>query len=227
MRNRRTPARVTALLLTVALVFGVLCGGAFAATIDTVQQYDTYVCLGDSIAAGFGDYAPTTYCFERVPEAYHSIVADAVYNALKDYYGMALDILFQTANTMHMMATVLQTLPEKMAHGYQHFFQNWEPLINDLHTLAPNATIVAVGLYNPFNESKLTEYSALTIGRRQSRKTRWRSGLQTGRRMLRNWSVSRRRGRLSALFSSPRRSPAGKPGRRFEYGAKLICANNL
>ena len=83
----------------------------------------------------------------------------------QENYGMALDILFQTANTMHMMTTVLQMLPEKMAHGYQHFFQNWAPLINDLHTLAPDATIVAVGLYNPFNESKLTENSALTIGK--------------------------------------------------------------
>lgn len=278
-------------LLCFVLAAGMLLAlgtGAFAATADNVQQYDTYVCMGDSIAAGFGDYAPSTYCYERVPEAYHSIVADAVgaelipiahvgtrteelrwlledgfagdevcmsfngmnyydqwlsaresaeepnpgfsdavYNALKDYYGpgalqqyyrdqvskadlitlevgendiilyaalqtmaalseetespyvakmkelmgepenygQALNILFQTANTVHKLGSVVQTLLEKMNHGYRHFLQNWEPLINDLHRLAPNATVVAVGLYNPANETKLLEGDLLTVGK--------------------------------------------------------------
>lgn len=279
--------RMLSILLAVIMVF-TLGVGAFAANADNVQQYDTYVCMGDSIAAGFGDYAPKTYCYERVPEAYHSIVADAVgaelipiahvgtrteelrwlleddfegdevcmsfngmnyydewlsaresadepnpgfsdavYNALKDYYGpgalqqfyrdqvqkadlvtlevgendiilyaalqtmevlnsqtespyvakmkelmdeqenydMALDILFQTANTVHMLSSVVQTLVEKMNHGYQHFLQNWAPLINDIHTLNPDATLVVVGLYNPMNEAKLTENSLITIGK--------------------------------------------------------------
>lgn len=284
---KQTGKKLLALVLAAVMVFA-LGVTAFAATADNVQQYGTYVCLGDSIAAGFGDYAPTTYCFERVPAAYHSIVADAVgaelipmahvgtrteelrwlleddfegdevcmsfngmnyydgwlsaresadepnpgysdavYNALKDYYGpgalqqyyrdqvqkadlitlevgendiilyaalqtmtvlseetespyvakmkelmgqpenygQALNILFQTANTVHKLGSVVQTLLEKMNHGYQHFFQNWEPLIQDLHRLSPDATVVVVGLYNPMNETKLLEGDLLTVGK--------------------------------------------------------------
>lgn len=74
---KHTARKLLCLVLAAGMLLA-LGAGAFAATADNVQQYDTYVCMGDSIAAGFGDYAPSTYCYERVPEAYHSIVADAV-----------------------------------------------------------------------------------------------------------------------------------------------------
>ena len=288
MKNKTSMSRMLCLLLCVALLAGILCVGANAAAAETVKHYDTYVCMGDSIAAGFGDYAKSTYCFERVDVAYHAIVADAVgaelipiahvgtrteelrwlleddfegdevcmsfngmnyydawlasrtsadepnpgvsdavYNMLKDYYGegalqrfyrdqvqkadlitlevgendiilyaalqtmavlysetespyvarmtelmgeqenygQALEMLFQTANTMHMLNNVAQTFVEKMNHGYQHFFRNWAPLIRDIQRLNPNATIVVVGLYNPMNEAKLTENSLITVGK--------------------------------------------------------------
>ena len=280
--------RAMSALLILVMLFGILSVGAGAANADNVRHYDTYVCMGDSIAAGFGDYAPKTYCYERVDVAYHALVADAtgaelipiahvgtrteelrwlleddfegdevcmsfngmnaydtwlagrtsadepnpgvsdaVYNMLKDYYGegalqrfyrdqvqkadlitlevgendvilyaalqtmavlydetespyvermkqlmgeqesygQALDILFQTANTVHKMSTVVQTFVEKINHGYQHFFQNWEPLIQDIQRLNPDATLVVVGLYNPMNKAKLTDNSMITIGK--------------------------------------------------------------
>ena len=71
-------------------LFLVLCilvslTAVFAAESDSESeypQYNTYTCLGDSIAAGFGYFANhnglTSLGCEQVDIAYHSIVADAV-----------------------------------------------------------------------------------------------------------------------------------------------------
>ena len=71
-------SRALALLLSVVLLVGVLCTGAGAATLENVKHYDTYTCLGDSIAAGFGPYDPDNKGFAREEVAYHAYVADAV-----------------------------------------------------------------------------------------------------------------------------------------------------
>ena len=73
-----TLRKCTALLLAVLLLGGLLCTGAGAATAENVRHYDTYLCLGDSIAAGYGPYNRAIKGFERVDIAYHAIVADAV-----------------------------------------------------------------------------------------------------------------------------------------------------
>ena len=70
--------KATALLLAVLLLAGVLCTGAGAANADNVRHYDAYLCLGDSIAAGYGPYNREIKGFERVDIAYHAMVADAV-----------------------------------------------------------------------------------------------------------------------------------------------------
>ena len=53
----RTPAvRLLALLLAVVLLGGLFIVGAQAANASNVKQYKHYVCIGDSIAAGYGSY---------------------------------------------------------------------------------------------------------------------------------------------------------------------------
>ena len=77
-RIQRTPAvRLLALLLAVVMLGGLLVIGAQAANASNVKQYKHYVCIGDSIAAGYGSYARDVRGFEIVPAAYHSHVANA------------------------------------------------------------------------------------------------------------------------------------------------------
>ncbi len=74
----RTPAvRLLALLLAVVLLGGLFIVGAQAANASNVKQYKHYVCIGDSIAAGYGSYGRDVRGFEIVPAAYHSLVANA------------------------------------------------------------------------------------------------------------------------------------------------------
>ena len=81
------PRRLMAVLLTLVMLFGVFSVGASAATSETVQHYGTYVCLGDSIAEGFGPDNQDYVGLKRVPFAYHSFVADAV--TADNFYPMA------------------------------------------------------------------------------------------------------------------------------------------
>ena len=87
MHTRTSLKRALALLLTVAVLVGVLSVGAFAATADNVRHYDTYVCIGDSIAEGYGPDNQDLVGLKRVPFAYHSYVADAV--TADKFYPMA------------------------------------------------------------------------------------------------------------------------------------------
>ena len=69
--------RLLALLLAVVMLGGLFIVGAQAANASNVKQYNHYVCIGDSIAAGYGSYARDVRGFEVVPAAYHSHVANA------------------------------------------------------------------------------------------------------------------------------------------------------
>ena len=75
--HRNPAVRLLALLLAVVMLGGLFVIGAQAANATNVKQYKHYVCIGDSIAAGYGSYARDVRGFEIVPEAYHSHVANA------------------------------------------------------------------------------------------------------------------------------------------------------
>ena len=76
--TKRIPAmRALAMLLVIVLLGGMLVASAQAADVSNVKQYNYYVCMGDSIAAGYGPYASEVRGFETVPVAYHGRVADA------------------------------------------------------------------------------------------------------------------------------------------------------
>ncbi len=82
MKHCHSPlSRLLTLVLAVVMLVGVMTVGVNAATIKNVKHYDTYLCLGDSIAAGYGPYEGYPKClgFERMDVAYHAIVADAVH----------------------------------------------------------------------------------------------------------------------------------------------------
>lgn len=70
-------ARVIAMALAVVLLAGLLPFTALAADASNVKQYNYYVCIGDSIAAGYGSYGRDVRGFVTVPAAYHSHVANA------------------------------------------------------------------------------------------------------------------------------------------------------
>ena len=75
--KRNTATRMLCVLLAIVMLGGLLMVSAQAADQTNVKQYHHYSCIGDSIAAGYGPYANWIRGFETVPQAYHSLVANA------------------------------------------------------------------------------------------------------------------------------------------------------
>ena len=264
MKHCHSPlSRLLTLVLAVVMLFGVMSVGVNAATIKNVKHYDTYLCLGDSIAAGYGPYEGYPKClgFERMDVAYHAIVADAVQcstlyplgrtgfrtqeirymleqgyegdeylfqianlkpevvaewkpvfekaakdadlitlnvgsNDVMNYaflratlagrttesdselakyisdaltgagdMGAGIQKMIDAAKTAGMLPAVVSAFVSGLFEGYQHFRQNWDPMIRDIYDANPDVTLVVVGMYNPLKNAKLTDASLLTIGR--------------------------------------------------------------
>lgn len=72
---KRVLSMIMVLAMMVSLTAALACSDEAA---DTVPHYDHYVCLGDSIAAGFGPDADDRHGFNKIDFAYHTKVADAV-----------------------------------------------------------------------------------------------------------------------------------------------------
>lgn len=283
-------------VLLAALMLSSLGISAFAATEETVEQYGTYLCLGDSISAGCAvpfDYVDLDeydaslkywddmyhgYDFERVPRCYHDLVATAtgtklisgglsanrtvemryllegVYNDSDDdvlwgtmlfgangtlenmlaildggeakfesIYGVnfeeavaASDLitinlgsndvisysatitllayasdnqnnseiqalidkmeesgdifgsftkLLEIANTAGKLNNVLKTFADCLTRSFATFRTNWKAIIKDVYELNPDTTVVAVGVYNPFNQFIVSEDISLKVGK--------------------------------------------------------------
>ena len=102
--------RMLSMLLAAILVFSALGVTASAATRENVQHYDTYMCIGDSIAAGFyvdGD-SSVGRKLEVMPNAYHSIVAEATGAKLLQFGWSA----FRTVELRYMLEGVRHDLDD-------------------------------------------------------------------------------------------------------------------
>ena len=82
--KRNSGMRTLSLLLAVVMFCSLFAisaqaesGATVLANMEDVQHYDHYVCIGDSIAAGYGPYARKVRGFVTVPQAYHGLVASA------------------------------------------------------------------------------------------------------------------------------------------------------
>jgi len=70
--------KVLAVFLTVALFVGLVAPSVSAATATNHASYKKYVCLGDSIATGWGPNNMTNRGFSRVDFAYPALLADTI-----------------------------------------------------------------------------------------------------------------------------------------------------
>ena len=257
----RLPRTILSMLLICALAFCLLSPAVGAATRENVKQYDTYMCIGDSIAAGYTvSGTQGNYLLTRVPGAYHDIVATAtgaklnqfgwsafrsvelrymlegerhdlddtwlqIYSALvgdellnqfRDAYlqairesdlitvnlgsndvlsysfakammqlsgdseigstvkdilsrfpgntGAAMVKLMEALEKLGKLPQLMQALLTTLPQAFLQFTKNFNACVKDIYAMNPDATIVVVGVYNPYNSLKLSEKSSLNLG---------------------------------------------------------------
>ena len=117
----RFTRRIMTLLLAVVMLFGTLMTTADAANRDNVRYYDTYMCIGDSIAAGFYiDGQRAGYYRTRMPGAYHDIVANATHATLNQFGWSA----FRAVELRYMLEGVRYDLDDVWLNSFR-------PLVKD------------------------------------------------------------------------------------------------
>lgn len=108
-RSSKLPRAFLAFVLICSMAFCLLCPAVGAANRDNVQHYDTYMCIGDSIAAGYtvsGEQG--NYYRVRVPGAYHDIIATATGAKLNQFGWSA----FRSVELRYMLEGVRHDLDD-------------------------------------------------------------------------------------------------------------------
>lgn len=73
-----------------------------------------------------------------------------------DFAGAVQEIAL-VARTLGHAGPAAAAYLEGLVSGLTVFFENWDPIITQIHKINPNAKIVALGFYNPFKSYALTD----------------------------------------------------------------------
>ena len=80
--------------------------------------------------------------------------------------GAAFAEMMSTLETLGKLPQVMTAALSTLAESEIMFRQNWEVILSTIHKLNPDATVLALGLYNPFREIQLSESASfLQVGR--------------------------------------------------------------
>ncbi len=80
--------------------------------------------------------------------------------------GAAFAEMLSTLETIGKLPQVMTAALTTLAESEIAFRQNWEVILSTIHNLNPDATVLALGLYNPFREIQLSESASfLQVGR--------------------------------------------------------------
>lgn len=74
-----------------------------------------------------------------------------------DFAGAVQEIAL-VARTLGHAGPAAAAYLEGLVSGLTVFFENWDPIINQIHKINPDAKIVALGFYNPFKTYALTDF---------------------------------------------------------------------
>ena len=134
-------------------------------------QFEAGIQNADLITVNIGSNDTLTYALTRLG-AYMSKISDSSVigpiaeqlNGLGSLGQLAGNIL-STAEALGVAPLVLAELADALLDGQAMFKENWDAIITRIRELNPDATIVAIGMYNPFRELKLTSESLISVGR--------------------------------------------------------------
>ena len=80
--------------------------------------------------------------------------------------GAAFAEMLSTLETIGKLPQVMTAALSTLAESEIMFRQNWEAILSTIHKLNPDATVLALGLYNPFREIQLSDSASfLQVGR--------------------------------------------------------------
>lgn len=147
--------------------------GTMEAFYAKADAYVEAVKDADVLTINFGSNDTMTYAIVRLSVYLSSHTTDKATLAAIDsaqIYGLdslisVYEKLMTIAKTMGVYAGALAEMSDAMYDGYNMFKENWDAILKIIYALNPDVTVLAIGMYNPFRDLKLTDYSLLHIGR--------------------------------------------------------------
>lgn len=74
--------------------------------------------------------------------------------------------VYQTALTLDIVEATISVLNKCIFNGAKHFCENWDPVLNRIHKINPDAKMIVVGLFNGLEGLYLTnDFKAVDLGK--------------------------------------------------------------
>lgn len=131
-------------------------------------EYRPAIAGSDLITLEIGSNDILNYGMIRAIDASkNTVITNRVREILEETgdYGQALTALLSLGGTAESLTGIVSGFIQGMWEGYRNFTVNWDCIIEDIYSMNPDVTLVAVGMYNPLKTTKLTDVSLITIGR--------------------------------------------------------------
>lgn len=112
------------------------------------------------VTAGL-ESTPLTKAQKQALEAIDGVVSKLV---AEGQIAEAWAKIISTAKTVNALEETLLVMVKAIMQGVQKFIQNWDQIINKIHEYNPDATVMAVGLFNATGGLYLTDDIKLDVG---------------------------------------------------------------
>ncbi|MBO4382467.1 MAG: hypothetical protein J5847_00070 [Clostridia bacterium] len=113
-----------------------------------------------NVSAGL-ESTPLTAAQKQALIALNDVIEPLVANG---QFAEAWATLFNLASTINALQQTAVVLVKAILQGVQKFIENWDQIINKIHEYNPDATVVAVGLFNAVAGLYLTDSIKLDLG---------------------------------------------------------------
>lgn len=148
-----------------------LTGISSADLIAQRPQFEEGVTNADLITINIGSNDTLTYALIRLGVYMEKLSDSSILGPISEQLnglgslGKLAGSILSTAESLGVAPLVLAEMADALNDGQEMFKENWDAIITRIRELNPDATIVAVGMYNPFRDLKLTDSSLISIGK--------------------------------------------------------------
>lgn len=137
--------------------------------IDAMVNYKEAIKKTDVISVNVGSNDVFTFTLGVVLEEMTGDSDNAALKAIKEFLnnggslGAAFGKLIEYCQSALLMPKLAATITSTFAKAYDQFEENYDVVMERIHELNPDITVIAVGVYNPFKHFRLSDGSILDL----------------------------------------------------------------
>lgn len=137
--------------------------------IDAMVNYKEAIKKTDVISVNVGSNDVFTFTLGVVLEEMTGDSDNAALKSIKEFLnnggslGAAFGKLIEYCQSALLMPKLAATITSTFAKAYDQFEENYDVVMERIHELNPDITVIAVGVFNPFKHFRLSDGSILDL----------------------------------------------------------------